>query len=118
VRAAEAAQGLLRAAGHPEEAANLDEVTWHALRHTFASRLVAAGVDLRSVEELGGWRTLSMVQRYAHLSPGHLLAAVERIAATPGAVASGPSNLDRTSMMQCSGSEYEEGSEQTTSRNN
>jgi integrase len=66
VRAVEAAQGSLRAAGQPEEAANLDEVTWHALRHTFASRLVAAGVDLRSVEELGGWRTLSMVQRYAH----------------------------------------------------
>ncbi len=49
---------------------HLDGVTWHALRHTFASRLVAAGVDLRTVQELGGWRTLSMVQRYAHLSPG------------------------------------------------
>ena len=59
-------------------------MTWHALRHTFASRLVAAGVDLRTVQELGGWRTLSMVQRYAHLSPGHLVAAVEKIVAVPG----------------------------------
>jgi integrase len=35
-------------------------VTWHALRHTFASRLVAAGVDLRAVQELGGWKTLNL----------------------------------------------------------
>jgi len=44
---------------------------------------VASGVDLRAVQELGGWRTLSMVQRYAHLSPGQLAAAVEKIVATP-----------------------------------
>jgi len=83
VRAVRAAQGTLRASGREGEAARLDGVTWHALRHTFASRLVAAGVDLRTVQELGGWRTLSMVQRYAHLSPGHLAAAVERIVAVP-----------------------------------
>jgi site-specific recombinase XerC len=53
-----------------------------ALRHTFASRLVADGVDLRTVQELGGWRTLSMVQRYTHLSPGYLAAAVEKIVAS------------------------------------
>jgi hypothetical protein len=63
-------------------------VTWHALRHTFASRLMAAGVDLRTVQELGGWKTLSMVQRYAHLSPGHLAAAVEKIIPVPAVVAS------------------------------
>jgi len=64
-------------------------VTWHALGHTFASRLVAAGVDLRTVQDLGGWRTLSMVQRYAHLSPDHLVAAVEKIAPAPAVVAPG-----------------------------
>jgi Phage integrase family len=57
---------------------------FHGLRHSFASRLVMAGVDLRTVQELGGWRTLMMVMRYAHLSPTHLHAAVERIAAVPG----------------------------------
>ena len=82
-----AAQTTLRAAGREDEAARLDGVTWHALRHTFASRLVAAGVDLRTVQELGGWKTLSMVQRYAHLSPGHLVAAVEKIVAVPAVVA-------------------------------
>jgi len=95
VRAVQAAQGSLRAAGQAEEASRLDGVTWHALRHTFASRLVTAGVDLRTVQELGGWRTLSMVQRYAHLSPGHLLAAVERIAATPAPAAPGKEQLGR-----------------------
>jgi integrase len=55
-------------------------VTPHTLRHTFCSRLVQAGVDLRTVQELGGWRDLSMVQRYAHLSPSHKAQAVERIA--------------------------------------
>ena len=65
----------------------LDGVTGHALRHTFAFRLAAAGVDLRTVQERGGWRTLSMVQRYAHLSPDHLAAAVETIVATPVVVA-------------------------------
>jgi site-specific recombinase XerD len=87
VRAVQAAQATLRSAGKEDEAARLDGVTWHALRHTFASRLVAAGVDLRTVQELGGWRTLSMVQRYAHLSPGHLAAVVEKIVATPAVVA-------------------------------
>ena len=48
-------------------------------RHTFASRHVMAGVDLLSVQRLGGWRTLSMVQRYAHLAPDHLSATVEKL---------------------------------------
>jgi len=87
VRAVQAAQAILRSAGREDEATRLDGVTWHALRHTFASRLVAAGVDLRTVQELGGWRTLSMVQRYGHLSPDHLAAAVEKIVAAPSAVA-------------------------------
>jgi len=61
--------------------AGLTDVTPHALRHTFASRLVMAGVDLRTVQELGGWSSLELVQRYAHLSPGHKAEAVERISA-------------------------------------
>ena len=51
----------------------------HALRHTFASRLVMAGVDLRTVAELMGHRDIAMTMRYAHLSPGHLKRAVDTI---------------------------------------
>ena len=61
--------------------AGLADFTWHCLRHTFASRLVMAGVDLRTVAELLGHRTLAMTFRYAHLAPSHQLAAVERLAA-------------------------------------
>ena len=51
-------------------------------RHTFASRLVMARVDLRAVQVLGGWRTLAMVQWYSHLAPDHLRDAVERLVPT------------------------------------
>jgi integrase len=54
--------------------------TWYCLRHTFASRLVMAGVDLRTVAELMGHKTIQMTMRYAHLAPAHKLAAVERLA--------------------------------------
>jgi integrase len=76
-RAVERARATLWDAGR--DASRLDGFTWHGLRHSFASRLVMAGVHLRTVQELGGWRTLSMVQRYAHLSPAYLHAAVERL---------------------------------------
>lgn len=38
-----------------------------------------AGVDLRTIQELGGWRSLKMVERYSHLLPGHKAEAVERL---------------------------------------
>src|SRR3989442_4741840 len=37
-------------------------------------------VDLYTVQRAGGWKTPIMVQRYAHLSPDHLRAAVEKLA--------------------------------------
>jgi site-specific recombinase XerD len=75
------AQAMLRAEARDDT--RLDGYVWHSNRHTFASRLVMAGVDLRTVQELGGWKTASMVARYAHLAPGHLAAAVERLVAGP-----------------------------------
>lgn len=54
-------------------------ISLHTLRHTFASRLVMSGADLRTIQILGGWRDLSLVQRYSHLSPGHCQQAIERI---------------------------------------
>ena len=60
--------------------ANLPDVTPHTLRRTFASRLVMRGADLRTVQELGGWKSLNLVQRYAHLSQEHKRQAVELLA--------------------------------------
>ena len=67
------------------EDAGIEDFTWHCLRHTFASRLVMAGVDLRTEQELLGHRTITMTVRYAHLAPKHQLAAVERLCDTGAA---------------------------------
>jgi integrase len=63
------------------EEAKIENLTWHDLRHTFASRLVMAGVDIRKVAELMGHKTIQMTMRYAHLAPEHKLEAVKRLAA-------------------------------------
>lgn len=86
------AQTALKEQGR--DASRLDGYVWHSNRHTFASRLVMAGVDLRTVQELGGWKTASMVGRYAHLAPGHLTAAVERLV-SPSAKAPSGTELAR-----------------------
>ena len=61
------------------EAAGIEAFTWHCLRHTFASRLVMSGTDLRTVAELLRHRTLAMVMRYAHLAPDFRMDAVQRM---------------------------------------
>jgi integrase len=79
--AVERAQAALREGG--KDTSRLEGYVWHSNRHTFASRLVMAGVDLRTVQELVGWRSLAMVQKYAHLAPAHRLAAVEALVRAP-----------------------------------
>ena len=44
----------------------LPAVSHHVLRHTGASAMVAAGVSLRVVQEIGGWTSLRMLERYTH----------------------------------------------------
>lgn len=64
------------------EEAKLVNFHWHDLRHTFASRCIMAGVDIRTLQQLLGHKSLQMVCRYAHLSQSHELAAVERLCST------------------------------------
>lgn len=51
----------------------------HKLRHTFASHLVQAGVDLYRVSKLLGHSSIKMTEIYAHLAPADLVAAVKKL---------------------------------------
>ncbi len=51
---------------------NLDDVCWHTLRHTCASRLVQGNMPLIHVKEWMGHKSIQTTMRYAHLAPKHL----------------------------------------------
>jgi integrase len=51
----------------------------HALRHTCASRLVNAGVDLYVVKEWLGHSSIQVTERYAHLAPHKLAHAAKML---------------------------------------
>jgi len=56
--------------------AKIKDFKFHDLRHTFASHLVIAGVDITTIKELLGHKTLTMTLRYAHLAPSHKVKTV------------------------------------------
>jgi integrase len=66
---------------------------FHDLRHTFASHLVMKGVDLMTVKELMGHKSIKMTERYSHLSHGHKSKAVEVLGEAIGAVQAPDENL-------------------------
>lgn len=61
------------------QAANLKNFRLHDCRHHFASKLVQSGVDLYAVKELLGHSEIAMTERYSHLAPDNLRAAVEKV---------------------------------------
>lgn len=59
--------------------AGIEGVTWHTLRHTFASRLVDRGVDIVTVQQLLGHSTVTVTMRYTHTNLDSKRAAVARL---------------------------------------
>lgn len=60
--------------------AELEDFRFHDLRHTAASYLAMNGAGLREIADILGHKTLTMVQRYSHLTQDHKTAVVERMA--------------------------------------
>ncbi len=57
--------------------AGIKDFRFHDLRHTFATRLAQAGVDLYKISKLLGHKDIKMTQRYAHHCPDSLRDGVE-----------------------------------------
>ncbi len=51
--------------------AGIEDLRFHDLRHTAASQMYMSGLDIKFIKEIGGWKTLQMVDRYSHISTEH-----------------------------------------------
>ena len=68
------------------EKAGIADLHWHDLRHTYATRLILAGVDIYTVGKLMRHRNIQITARYAHLSDRHLSDATEKMVAAKPSV--------------------------------
>lgn len=59
--------------------AGIENFRWHDLRHTWASWHRMNGTHTHELKQLGGWKSMAMVERYAHLAPDHLAEAAARL---------------------------------------
>ncbi len=69
-----------------EDGRKSSEFRWHDLRHTWASWHVMNGTPIEVLQKLGGWKTLSMVLRYAHLAPEYLAGYADNSSSKPKCV--------------------------------
>lgn len=72
-------RNLFRAFHDAKKRAQIEDFRFHDLRHTFATRLVQAGVGIYELQRLGRWKNTSMVMRYAHHNPESLRSSIENL---------------------------------------
>ena len=61
------------------QVAGIDDLSMHQLRHAFCSHALMRGIDPRTVQKWMGHRDLTTPLRYAHVSPDHERAAIQRL---------------------------------------
>jgi site-specific recombinase XerD len=78
----------------------------HILRHTFCSHLAMKGAPARAIQELAGHQDLTTTQRYMHLTPAALEAAIGLLDGPPkgGHYDSGRHDRGRGEMLEAAGS--------------
>ncbi|GLV28067.1 hypothetical protein TomTYG75_05910 [Sphingobium sp. TomTYG75] len=59
--------------------AGIEDFTVHDWRHHWASHCVMAGIDLITIMNMGGWKSLRMVQRYSSVSVDHMRESINRL---------------------------------------
>lgn len=64
----------------------IKDFRFHDLRYTYASHLVMMGVDIKTVQELMGHKSIEMTLRYSHLSSDHKRKAVDLLGKNMGTV--------------------------------
>ena len=81
--------------------AGIEDFRWHDLRHTWASWHRMQGTPTHELQQLGGWRTGAMVERYAHLAPDHLANAAARLDSVMDGYTLATGNRQEKSLQRC-----------------
>ncbi|MDT3641311.1 site-specific integrase, partial [Cronobacter sakazakii] len=81
--------------------AGIEDFRFHDLRHTWASWLVQAGVPISVLQEMGGWESIEMVRRYAHLAPNHLTEHAKQIDSIFGDCVPNLSHTEKQEVINC-----------------
>jgi integrase len=81
------------------KACGIRDFRWHDLRHTWATWLRQADVPTWVLQELGGWKSESMVRRYAHVSVKHLQPYADQLI-LPGTATNPAKSLESAEMAE------------------
>jgi len=59
-----------------------EELTWHSLRHTWATNFLKFGGNIRELQQAGGWASIRMCERYTHTDDVDIKEVLERMSSS------------------------------------